>query len=267
MGSFEGVRHHLRETRGRDLDAWLGDGARAQLAAFNALTEAQLCTATESALWLDQDNYQAVTKPVFVAAHAWFIGWRMADCRRRAARTARPAGATDESLLARGSEALQALSSQLKGPYLFGEQPTSLDATLLGQLLVHLYCPLPHHPLRDVIAELPNLVAFARRGAAECFGELPEPIVDGANGTAGAGHSAKGPRERPAKRTYTPAEQAFHETSRWYMIGIAVATTAFSVLSWQFTQDHFDFIQDQIATQLETQIDRLAEEAAEEDEE
>ena len=215
VGGYGGVREHVRSARSADVDAWMPAAAAAQRAAFEALVENRLAPATEAALWARRENYRAVSKPAYAAAHAWPLGSILALQRRRAALAALPHGSTEESLTSAAVEAVGNLAAFLDDKrYLFGAHPTSLDATVLGQLLLHMWAPLPHHPLRDAIGARPNLVAYARRCAQECFGALEPPLVGEDGVIGGAGARPKLAKERKKVRTRASGRQIVRYCAR-----------------------------------------------------
>lgn len=48
------------------------------------------------------------------------------------------------------------------------------------------------------------------------------------------------------KKAYTPAEQAYHRNSKWYMTGIAVLSAAYGLYTLAYTDEQFERIHEQI---------------------
>ena len=79
---------------------------------------------------------------------------------------------------------------------------------------MHMWAPLPHHPLRDAIGARPNLVAYARRCAQECFGALEPPLVGEDGVIGGAGARPKLAKERKKVRTRASGRQIVRYCAR-----------------------------------------------------
>lgn len=59
--------------------------------------------------------------------------------------------------------------------YFFGDQPTTLDAIVIGHLTCHYYSPLESNRLRPIIKQYDNLNKYIKRNAKDLFGIEQEP--------------------------------------------------------------------------------------------
>ena len=163
---------------GIDLDGALGLDARerADSAAYTSLVSDALQPALLHAMWLDQPNYEQVTRPVYAARLPFPLSlygpWQTQ--RRVFALLARRGLASPHEAHARAVRALDALAVRLgTRPYFAGERPGSLDAAALAYLATIQRCPLPADGLRRALGAHANLCAHADRCLAAFFADGP----------------------------------------------------------------------------------------------
>ena len=176
-----------------NLDAHLGSATdRAHLAAYLALVESKLATATAHYTWIDRDRFTAHTRQAYGAAFpaplSYIIPWLW---RRRAARrlgATLGSGADDSAVRAGAADAYAALSAFLRengeDAFMFGPKPTSLDALAFAHLSFHALSPVGD-ALRDELKRYPNLVAYVERVRRATF-----PDASGAGGAGGCAMDA-----------------------------------------------------------------------------
>ena len=155
-----------------NLDAHLESATdRAHLAAYLALAESKLATATAHYTWIDKDRFNAHTREAYGAAFpaplSYIIPWLW---RRRAARrlgaSSNTSGGDDVAIRAGAADAYAALSVFLRDrggdAFMFGAKPTSLDAVVFAHLSFHALAPVGD-ALREELKKHPNLVAYVER--------------------------------------------------------------------------------------------------------
>jgi metaxin len=176
-----------------NLDAHLGSATdRAHLAAYLALVESKLATATAHYTWIDRDRFTAHTREAYGQAFpqplSYIIPWLW---RRRAAkRLGAPLGGevSDAAVRAGAADAYAALSVFLRDrggdQFMFGKKPTSLDAVAFAHLSFHALAPVGD-ALRDELKKHPNLVNYVERVRRVTF-----PDASGNGGTGGSAMDA-----------------------------------------------------------------------------
>lgn len=247
-----------------NLDAHLSSATdRAHLAAYLALVESKLATATAHYTWIDRDRFSAHTREAYGAAFpaplSYIIPWLW---RRRAAkRLGAPLGGVEDAAVRAGAaDAYAALSVFLRerggDAFMFGPKPTSLDAVAFAHLSFHALAPVGD-ALRDELKKHPNLIAYVERVRRATF---PDQSGNGGTGggamdaidsskwldppTTGSGRrrgwwgyggdgsrgSAGGEKEPLKKKPRSAKEIRFRRRSRW-SIAIAVAAVASYLLT------------------------------------
>ena len=177
-----------------NLDAHLESATdRAHLAAYLALAESKLATATAHYTWIDKDRFNAHTREAYGAAFpaplSYIIPWLW---RRRAARrlgaSSNTSGGDDVAIRAGAADAYAALSVFLRDrggdAFMFGAKPTSLDAVVFAHLSFHALAPVGD-ALREELKKHPNLVAYVERVRRATF-----PDEAGAGGAGGCAMDA-----------------------------------------------------------------------------
>ena len=177
-----------------NLDAHLESATdRAHLAAYLALAESKLATATAHYTWIDKDRFNAHTREAYGAAFpaplSYIIPWlwrrrRRATIgrilqheRRRRRRHSRRRGGR-----VRGAFCFPA--GQRGDAFMFGAKPTSLDAVVFAHLSFHALAPVGD-ALREELKKHPNLVAYVERVRRATF-----PDEAGAGGAGGCAMDA-----------------------------------------------------------------------------
>jgi glutathione S-transferase len=166
------IRVYIEKTYAVDLDRRLSAKQKAQAWAIERMLEDHLYWALVHARWADDANFAKGPAQFFEAAPEAMRGAIREQGRQSVMTTLQGQGfgrhSCDEvAALARRS--FDALSAQLDGqPYLFGEQPSGVDATAFG-LLAGALCPLFESPVREAAEANSNLVAFRDRMMAKYY--------------------------------------------------------------------------------------------------
>ena len=241
-----------------NLDAHLESATdRAHLAAYGALVESKLATATAHYTWIDKDRFSKHTREAYGAAFpaplSYIIPWLW---RRRAAQ--RLGGSSDDAAIRAGAaDAYAALSVFLRDrggdAFMFGAKPTSLDAVVFAHLSFHALAPVGD-ALREELKKHPNLVAYVERvrratfpdaaGAGGAGGGAMDAIDSskwleppgapggpgGRRGWWGSGAGSDDPSVGTKKKPRSAKEIRFRRRSRW-SVAIAVAAVASYLLT------------------------------------
>ena len=200
--------------RGHDADAALSAEQKAESAAFCALVEEVLGAALLYSWYEVGANYEQAIRPALAAGMplplSLYMPWSI---RKRAhSQLARRRCLDDDDALARGEEALRALSVRLGARRFFhGDAPSSLDASAFAYLTAVLRCPLPEDRLRRCLRGLANLTRFCDVVEKKFFDGAPPPPAAPrgarAGGVARAGRRRRG-RRLGGRRLQADAEAA-----------------------------------------------------------
>lgn len=160
------IRAYIEATYAVDLDRGLSAKQKAQAWAIERMLEDHLYWAMVHARWADDENFAKGPAQFFDAAPEAVRGAIREQGRQHVMTTLHGQGfgrhsCAEVAALARRS--FDALSAQLDDqPYLFGDQPSGVDATAFGMLAGAL-CPLFESPVREAARAYPNLVAYRDR--------------------------------------------------------------------------------------------------------
>ena len=209
--------------RGHDADAALSAEQKAESAAFCALVEEVLGAALLYSWYEVGANYEQAIRPALAAGMplplSLYMPWSI---RKRAhSQLARRRCLDDDDALARGEEALRALSVRLGERHFFhGDAPSSLDASAFAYLTAVLRCPLPEDRLRRCLRGLANLTRFCDVVEKRFFDGAPPP-PPAAPAPAPASAPAPAPADADAAAAAatgaskrTPKQQRFKQRSR-----------------------------------------------------
>uniref|UniRef100_A0A7S3R2Q8 Metaxin n=1 Tax=Dunaliella tertiolecta TaxID=3047 RepID=A0A7S3R2Q8_DUNTE len=233
----------LAKSSMKDLDISLSPSQRAVQLAFASLIQHRLEVATEYSIWCEKHGYREYTKAAFSTQpfplnHV--VPWSM---RREALR--RYAHLKSEEVYDGACEVLAAvadrLSSNSANRFLFGAQPSSLDALLLGHLLFYRSSPAAVPVLKDKVASTPALNAYVDHALAHFFkGQAPQAFIptaaqgdaESASTSASFAWSDAAKGKKQAKPTEpTAAEKEFRRKSWWWLAGAAMTTVGYILFS------------------------------------
>ena len=176
-GEQAGASARPRRRHGHDADVALS-AEQSESAAFCALVEEVLGAALLYSWYEVGANYEQAIRPALAAGMplplSLYMPWSI---RKRAhSQLARRRCLDDDDALARGEEALRALSVRLGARRFFhGDAPSSLDASAFAYLTAVLRCPLPEDRLRRCLRGLANLTRFCDVVEKKFFDGAPPP--------------------------------------------------------------------------------------------
>jgi glutathione S-transferase len=168
------ILDELARSHGVKLDDGLTAAERATALAFTRLCSEHLYWAVVYTRWGEDAGWNAV-RPVFFGFLPGPVQALVAALVRRGTlKQLRGHGLgrhPPEEILRRGAQDLGAIADFLGDkPFMFGERPTSLDATVYAFVANVLDVPIDS-ALKRAAAARPNLVAYCRRMKARCFPE------------------------------------------------------------------------------------------------
>lgn len=170
------IREHLEKKLGRDLDAHLDPRQRAAAWAIERMLENHFGPCTTHARWMITDN--------FAKGPSHFVDGAPEEARpklraelqgrvRDALRAIGVARHTDAEVVELGVRSLEALSATLGDQrYLFGDEPSGVDATAFA-MLAGILTPYFDSPLRRRAEGFPTLVAYTARMMKEHYPDHP----------------------------------------------------------------------------------------------
>ena len=164
------ITSHLRR-KVADLDAHVVTAKdRASLAAYLALVEARVASATTYYTWIDRDRFTRHTRDAYGRAFPAPLSYILPWLWRRQALARMPGH--DEDRVASGvRDAYAALTARLidgGGAYLMGDTPTSVDALAFAHLAFHAHSPACD-ALRRELRRFPALVDYVERVRTTVF--------------------------------------------------------------------------------------------------
>lgn len=183
---------HLKATHGDPLDRELTELQRAEALLARRTIEEHLYWVLVYSRWVEPEGYVHV-RGMILKLMPKFIGPLLMDrvIRKRVAGYLQAHGIgrhAPADIYRRGCEDLSALAVLLGDkPYLLGEQPTSIDASLYG-FCVALWLFPADNPIKRHMATLGNLVAYTERMHTRYFG-ADRPVGSGRGGNGGNGGS------------------------------------------------------------------------------
>ena len=166
------IRAYIEKTYAVDLDRHLSAQQKAQAWAIERMLEDHLYWAVVHARWSDDENFKKGPAQFFDAAPEAMRGAIRDQGRQNVMTTLQGQGFgrhAREEVAGLARRSFDALSVQLDGkPYLFGEQPSGVDATAFG-LLASALCPLFDSQVREAAQANTNLIAFRDRMMANYY--------------------------------------------------------------------------------------------------
>ena len=160
------IRAHIERKYGIDLDAGLDAGERARAWAIERMLENHFNWATGYARWIIRENFDIGPAHFFDHVPEPMRAQRREDVRNSVANRLFEVGIarhTPDEIVELGDRSLMALSALLADkPYLMGERPSGVDATMFGAL-AGILTPFFESALRRRAESYPNLVAYTDR--------------------------------------------------------------------------------------------------------
>jgi glutathione S-transferase len=150
------IIEHLERTRSKSLDAGLTPRQRAIATAVKSMLEEQMYFVVVYQRWKEDHNW-AIYKPVFVelvgklGVPGFLRGLVVGQVRKQMLAQLHGQGLgrhTPEEIVAIGTRILESISELCEGPFFFGEQRSTLDATVYAFVASLIAAPFPG-PLQD----------------------------------------------------------------------------------------------------------------------
>jgi glutathione S-transferase len=166
------IRAYLEETYGVDLDAGYDARDRAIGYSVQKMLEESVYFAVVRQRWLSPDGWAIVQREMLggiPGALRWLIAPRIQKQVRRQVLAQGTGRMTDAEVDAIADQGMKSVSDILGDrPYLLGDRPSAVDATVLAFLLASGLKAFPG-PIRDSVVLRPNLVAYSDRLKAQYF--------------------------------------------------------------------------------------------------
>jgi len=160
------IRAHIERKYGVDLDKGLDAAGRAQAWAVERMLENHFNWASGYARWIIPANFEVGPAHFFDHAPEAIRAQLREDVRGRVANRLFEVGMMRHSadeIVDLGDRSLQALSALLDDkPYLIGDRPSGVDATMFG-MLAGILTPFFDSALRRRAETYPNLVSYTAR--------------------------------------------------------------------------------------------------------
>lgn len=174
IGDSSLIIAHFKKTRNIDPDAWLDERKRATSLLVQRTIEEHYAFATLYTHFIRAEGWQetrAFFDPVPVFVRPLVTGL----LRRNMRSTLRLQGtlrhSDDEIMAFAVADWAAILMTMSEGPYYFGEQPASIDATLFGALATTIFTPV-QSPICDYLHQQPKCMAYAGRMMKNFFPEF-----------------------------------------------------------------------------------------------
>ena len=166
MGDSMFILDHLKKTEGIDLDAHLSPREKAQSHALQRMIEERLNFVLGYSRWLEPENWEKY-RPVLFGKMPWPLGHFIPQIVQRQVRKAYEGQGMlrheRDEIYALGVADLATIAEILGDQlYLFGDRPSTADATAYG-FLVSIIGPDLESPLKDAALGHTNLVRYCER--------------------------------------------------------------------------------------------------------
>jgi len=160
------IIEYLKKTYGDKLDTNLTPEQKSIATAVQRLCEEHLYWLIVYDRWVADSGWKVIN-PVFFSILSGPIKWFLPNIIRKKQKKAcyiQGIGRfSDEERFALGKQNIDAIVNLLGSkPYFFGDQPTSIDATLWGMITPLLNTPIPSK-LREYAGNIPVLVEYDKR--------------------------------------------------------------------------------------------------------
>jgi glutathione S-transferase len=166
------IRAYIEKTYAVDLDRHLSARQQAQAWAIERMLEDHLYWAVVHARWTDDENFAKGPAQFFNAAPEAIRGAIREQGRQGVTTTLHGQGFgrhADNEVAALARRSFDALSLLLGDQaYLFGEQPSGVDATAFG-LVTSALCPFFQSKVREAAEANKNLIAYRDRMMAQYY--------------------------------------------------------------------------------------------------
>jgi glutathione S-transferase len=175
LGDSSFIIEYLKKKHGDRLDGILTPRQRAEGHTIQKMLEDNLYFVASYSKWSDDDAFALYSAELFAGMPAEQLEYVPAMVRKKALEKFDAQGIgrhSDQEIYALGIRDVQAFSELLAdGPYLFGEQPTSFDASAFGVIGNTKDGPFAS-PLQDAVRNTRNVAEYIDRIRAQYFGDL-----------------------------------------------------------------------------------------------
>jgi len=163
-----------------DIDKNLSSLQKIEAIALQSLLNEQFYWAILFNWWNEEENFEKITLRLYSSSLPFPANYFVRARMRSNIQTHLKAIDFSESKIVyrNAEEVCEAMSVKLgNNKYLFGENPSFVDATLFSMMAIALYAPMPKCDLRVAVAKHPNLVAYVKNILATHFNSYPILIV------------------------------------------------------------------------------------------
>lgn len=177
IGDSELIRYEIERRTGFDFEPGLDEGQKAVSHAFARMIEERLYWVIVYGRWMDDDAFGVIRSTFFASMPPVVRSIVPIVARRQVRGYLHGQGLgrhSREEIMAFGLRDLAALATQLGGKsFMWGDEPTYLDATAWAHL--HNIAAPKHDasPLRQAVRADERLMAYVERGRERWFPELP----------------------------------------------------------------------------------------------
>lgn len=175
IGDSELIRQHLEKAHGVDFDTGLSEADKAVAHAFARMLEERFYWVIIQNRWMDDTVWPEIREHWFGALPFPMNTLLPLLARGQVRRNLQGQGTgkhAQEQIYDFGVADLAAVSAFLaEKPFMMGEEPTSVDATVFGMLAILVDLPFPS-PMKDFAETTPNLRAYRDRSMARWYPEL-----------------------------------------------------------------------------------------------
>lgn len=175
LGDSALIIEHLKTTHGDPLDGRLTPRQHALGHAIRKLVEESLYFVSSWSKWAEDEGFEIYSAELFAGMPKEALAYVPDMVRKRAIEKLAAQGIgrhSRDEIHAIGEQDVTAFGELLgTGPFLFGDQPTSYDASAFGVIGNLKDGPFPS-PVRDRIRNTPNIADYIDRIRQQYFGDL-----------------------------------------------------------------------------------------------
>uniref|UniRef100_A0A1B6F1W0 Metaxin-2 n=1 Tax=Cuerna arida TaxID=1464854 RepID=A0A1B6F1W0_9HEMI len=164
------------EEKGQSLSKNLQAWERAELKSYISLVNMVLVTAENYITWVDQENFNKVTRIKHGFVHPWPLNVLLIRQKRQTVLNNLSAlgwqDKTMEDVCGEVYSCCEAFSERLDEDYFFENRPTELDAVLFAHVYTIVTTDLPNNQLSCVIRSFPKIIKHCNRIIDKFFPEF-----------------------------------------------------------------------------------------------
>uniref|UniRef100_A0A1B6MTX5 GST C-terminal domain-containing protein n=1 Tax=Graphocephala atropunctata TaxID=36148 RepID=A0A1B6MTX5_9HEMI len=176
---------NFAEQRGKSLSDQLQVWEKTELKAYLSLVTMILTNAENYVTWVDQENFNRLTKIRFSSIHPWPLNWILIKQKKQQVLNRLSAlgwqDKTPEEVFEEVHSCCRAFSDRLDGDYFFGSKFTELDAVFFAHIYTIVTTYLPNNQLSCVIRSYPKIITYCQRIIDKFFPELNTSVIQDNN--------------------------------------------------------------------------------------